>query len=184
MTHGIGDMFPKHDTCIHRGIITISIRERIQPDDPEYRNGKSTMETARIFRRYYIQEYDKLCKQCETPEYLKDIVYHNYIYKGKEVMASCRRKLKQTSLLAGKLEEIPDNSHLLYKNCGNGELALMAALNRKHITVTAYDADTDSIALANHCFSVPDNLHYTTELPDETSFDYILDETNLLSTHS
>ena len=184
VTHGIGDMFPKHDTCIHRGIVTISIRERIHPDNTDYRSGKSNMETARLFRQYYIREFGKLRERCETPEYLKDIVYHNYIYKGKEVMASCRRKLKQTSMLAGRLEEIPDNARLLYKHCGNGELALMTALYRKHITVTAYDADLDSIALATHCFSVPDNLHYTNELPDDTAFDHILDESELLSKHS
>jgi 1-acyl-sn-glycerol-3-phosphate acyltransferase len=181
ITHGIGDMFPKHDTCIHRGIITISIRDRIRPDDADFRNGKTTRETSRLFRRYFTEEFAALKEHCETPEYLKDIVYHNYIYKGKAVEISCRRKLVWMQELVDALAPVPDGSRVLYKHCGNGEFSLMAALLRKHIDVTAYDADDNCIALASHCFSVPENLHYTTELPDESSFDFVIDEQDLLS---
>ena len=180
VTHGIGDMFPKHDTCIHRGIVTISIRERIPLDNCDYRNGKSSLETSRIFRRYFIQEYAALKEKCEDSEYLKDIVYHNYIYKGKAVENSCRRKLVWVQELVDALEEVPNNARVLYKHCGNGELSLMTALLRKHIDVTAYDADDNSIALASHCFSVPENLHYTSDLPDESMYDFILDEQAIL----
>ena len=180
VTHGIGDMFPKHDTCIHRGIVTVSIQNRIQPDNPEFRNGKSMLETTRLFRQYYKEQYGKLSERCENPEYLKDIVFHNYIYKGKEVECSCRRKLTWVSELTAALESVPDGSRVLYKNCGNGELSLMAALWRKHLNVTAFDTDEDAIAIASHCFSVPQNLTYTTELPDETQYDIIIDEKELL----
>ena len=94
---------------------------------------------------------------------------------------SCRRKLVWVQELVDALAPIPDGSRVLYKHCGNGEFSLMAALLRKHIDVTAYDADDNCIALASHCFSVPENLHYTTELPDESSFDFVIDEQDLLS---
>lgn len=180
VTHGIGDMFPKHDTCIHRGIVTVSIQNRIQPDNPEFREGKSMLETTRLFRRYYVEQYGQLSERCENPEYLKDIVFHNYIYKGKEVECSCRRKLTWVNELTAALESVPDGSRVLYKNCGNGELSLMAALWRKHLTFTAFDTDDDAIAIASHCFSVPQNLTYTTEQPDETQYDIIIDEKELL----
>ena len=180
VTHGIGDMFPKHDTCIHRGIVTISIQERIHPDNSDFRNGKSPLETSRLFRRYFIQEYAALKEKCEDSEYLKDIVYHNYIYKGKAVENSCRRKLVWVQELVDALEQVPHGARVLYKHCGNGELSLMTALLFKHIDVTAYDADDNSIALASHCFSVPENLHYTSDLPDESMYDFILDEQAIL----
>ena len=180
VTHGIGDMFPKHDTCIHRGIVTISIKDRINPNNDEFRNGKSTLETSRLFRRYYIQEYAALKEQCENPEYLKDIVYHNYIYKGREVERQCRRKFHHIKTLCNHIDNIPKEGNLLYKHCGNGELSLMTALLCKHLDVTAYDADENCITLASHCFSVPDNLHYTSELPDDSSYDFIIDEQAIL----
>lgn len=176
ITHGIGDMFPKHDTCIHRGDVTVTIRERITPNNETFRKGKTPLETARLFRHYYVEEFAKLKEQCETPEYLTDIVYHNYIYKGSLVEAHCKGKLSFLNFLTDYLETIPRGSKLLYKNCGNGELSLMTALFRKDLTVVAYDEDTDCIDLAAHCFSVPANLTYTNELPDESSFDHIFDE--------
>ncbi len=181
VTHGIGDMFPKHDTTIHKSIVTIAFQERIGMEDTTYRAGKSTLETARLFRRYFIEEYARLKEQCETPEYLNNIVHKNYIYKGKEVECACKRKLTRAQELANALEAVPDNSRVLYKHCGNGELSLTAALLRKHLTFTAFDADEDHIALASHCVCVPQNLTYTTELPDEAQFDHIFDETEFLA---
>ncbi len=181
VTHGIGDVFPKHDTTFHKSSVTISFRERIGVADPTFRNGRTPLETSRLFRRYFIEEYALLKEQCETPEYLKNIVHMNYIYKGKEVETACRRKLSWLRELADALEQVPDGSRLLYKSCGNGEFSLLAALWKKHISITAYDAEEDAIALADHCFSKPDNLTYTSELPDKTDFDFIIDEKELLA---
>lgn len=181
ITHGIGDQFPKHDTCIHRGDITVAIRQRVKPDDPTFRKDKTVLETTRLFRHYYVEEFGKLKEQCETPDYLTDIVLHNYIYKGKDVQRECRRKFLRLGTLCANVEDLPDGTRLLYKNCGNGEFSLMTALLKKHIQVTAYDADTDRIALASHCFSVPENLTYTHELPDATDFDVVLNEAEILN---
>lgn len=181
ITHGIGDQFPKHDTCIHRGDITVTIRQRVKPDDPVFRNGRPVLETTRLFRHYYTEEFGKLKEMCETPAYLLDIVHHNYIYKGREVEKSCKRQLANREKLLLQLENIPNGSKVLIQNCGYGELALLAALWKKHIDFTAYDADADRIALAAHCFSVPENLTYTHELPDAADFDVVIDETEFLN---
>ena len=183
VTHGIGNIFPKGDTIIHKSIITISIMERVQRDNPVFRADKTPLETTRLFRHFYIDTYAALAEACETPEYLKTIIRSNYIYKGKEVECSCRRKLTWLSELLDALQNVPDDSRLLYKHCGYGELSLMAAMLRKRVEVTAYDPDDDHIALASHCTVVPGNLHYTTELPDESQFDYIINESELLSSH-
>ena len=58
----------------------------------------------------------------------------------------------------------------------------MTALLCKHIDVTAYDMDDNCIALASHCFSVPENLHYTSKLPDESLYDFIIDEQTIFLT--
>lgn len=183
VTHGIGDMFPKHDPFIHKGNVTISIGERIPVGDTRYRKGDNIIETARVFRQYYIQAYDEMRERFETMGYLSDLVHDNYIYKGKSVENKCRRKIESLTLseLGTSLDETPRNCRLLYKNCGNGELALMTALYRRDLDVTAYDPDPDSIDIAAHCAAVPDNLHYTHELPQETNFDHIIDELDILN---
>jgi len=180
VTHGIGDMFPKHDTFIHKGDVTISIRQRIPASDEHFRAGKSNLETARAFRQYYIEAYEQMRVCYETLSYLKDSVYNNYIYKGKDVENSCRRKLAHLCWLGDALDKIPQGSRILYKQCGNGELSLMAALYRRDLDITAYDPDQDCIDLAAHCAGVPDNLHYTCTLPSEGDFHITIDENDLL----
>ena len=49
------------------------------------------------------------------------------------------------------------------RNCGQGEFALLLALVKKELQVTATDADADLLATAAHCASVPANLHFTDE---------------------
>lgn len=179
--HGVGDIFPKHDTCIHEGTVTLSIHPRISPNDPTFRNNKSLLETTRLLRHYYIHHYALLKEKSETPTYLKNIVFHNYIYKGKEVQRTCKQKLSQLSTLVEALAKLPAEGRLLYKNCGQGELSLLTALWQKKMHITAYDPNNDNIDLAAHCHSVPSNLHYTNQLPDTTPFDYIIDEQELLT---
>ncbi|MCR4736994.1 MAG: 1-acyl-sn-glycerol-3-phosphate acyltransferase [Bacteroidales bacterium] len=179
IAHGIGDMFPKYDTYIHRGQVTISIEERITANNEHFRHQRTPLETARLVRHFYIDRYAELKKTCETPDYLKDLVLHKYIYKGKSIENHCRSKLSWRQNMADALASIPDNATLLYQNCGNGELSLMAALLRPDLNITAYDADEDHIAIASHCLPLPDNLHYTHTLPNPAAFDHIFDETEL-----
>jgi 1-acyl-sn-glycerol-3-phosphate acyltransferase len=181
VAHGIGDMFPKYDTYIHRGQVTVSIGERITADDKTFRGDKTALETARLMRHEYIRQYDELKRQCETPDYLQHLVFQKYIYKGKDIETQCRKKLFWRQEIADALAVIPKNGSLLYRNCGHGELSLMTALLRPDIEVTAFDTDEDNIAIASHCTLLPDNLHYTHTLPDATAFDHILDEAELLS---
>ncbi len=179
VTHGIGDMFPKKDFFIHKGDVTISIRERIPVGDEQYRQGKNHLEMAHAFRRYYQEAYEQMRDIYETPEYLSDLVKQNYIYKGKEVAKSCRQKLRRLQPLSDALQSVPRGGHLLYKNCGNGELSLLSALYRRDLTITAYDPEEDAIAIAGHCNAVPANLTYSHELPDGT-FDFVIDEKEIM----
>ena len=180
VTHGIGDMFPKYDFCIHKGDVTISIGERISADNPHYRAGKTPLESARAFRQYYIEAYDRLRDCHETMGYLTEQVYHSYIYKGKSVENTCLGKLGNLVWLGDALDQVPQGGRMLYKHCGNGELALMSALYRRDLDITAYDPDPDCIDLATHCAAVPGNLHYTNVLPAEGDFQNIIDEKDLL----
>ena len=116
----------------------------------------------------------------ETLSYLSDLVYHNYIYKGKSVENGCLGKMGNLFWLGDALDQVPQGGRLLYKHCGNGEFALMSALYRRDLDITAYDPDPDCIDLAAHCAAVPGNLHYTNTLPSEEDFQNIIDEKDLL----
>lgn len=177
--HGIGNLLAKHEKLLSASHVTVSIKPRITPDDNRFRKGHSSLETTRLFRHYYQAEYARLRESCETPDYLKSIVRSNYIYKGQDVEAEYLRKTWQVNFLIEEIESVPRSSRVLYKNCGKGVLSLFAALYRKDLTFIAYDSEQDSIDVAAHCQSVPSNLTYTAECPDESCFDFVFDEKEL-----
>ena len=180
VVHGIGQYFPKGEFMARSGKVSISIEERINPNNEIYRKGKESLETARLMRKYYKQRYAEICEKEEDINYFKDIVLHNYIYKSREVEKECRRQLKNSDKLQQFMQTMPaDSGKLLIKHCGQGEWALMLALIKKNWQIDAYDEDIDKIDTARHCVMVPENLHYSTDEIDETGYDYVMDIENI-----
>ena len=181
VVHGIGQYFPKGEFMARSGKVSISIEERISPDNKSYRKGKESLETARLMRRYYKQRYDEICEKEENINYFKDIVLHNYLYKGREVAKECRHQLKNTDKLSEFMQTMPENGKLLIKHCGQGEWALMLALIKKKWQIDAYDEDCDKIDTARNCVVVPENLHYSTEEIEEINYDYVFDMKEIIT---
>ena len=162
------------------GKVSISIEERITPDNECYRKGKESLETARLMRKYYKQRYAEICEKEEDINYFKDIVLHNYIYKSREVEKECRRQLKNSDKLQQFMQTMPESGKLLIKHCGQGEWALMLALIKKKWQIDAYDEDIDKLDTARHCAGIPDNLRYMTEKVDEREYECVWDMRELI----
>ncbi len=178
--HGTRDMLPKHETMVHKGSVTLLIGDRITPENADLRKGKTCREISRLVCRECRDMYGRLRTECETPDYLQDQVWRSYLYKGKEVSLSCRKKMRAKQQLADALKAVPENGTLLFLNCGYGELSLLAALLRRDVSVTACEADTDNIDIARNCTAVPPNLTYSATPPDKKGFNLVLDELTLL----
>ncbi len=159
MIHGIGHFFPKTEFMLRSGRATVKIFNRITPTDTTFRNGKECRETAKLIRQFYEAEYKKLAHEIENADYYKDLVRHNYIYKSRQIEQSARKVLKDNDL-AQKIAALPDEGEYTIENCGQGEFALLAALVKKNLQITATDQNEDNIAIAENCTSVPKNLHY------------------------
>ena len=61
------------------------------------------------------------------------------------------------------VNSLPETGEYTIKDCGQGEWALIAALVKKELTITATDKDKDKISIAQNCTSVPQNLIYKVE---------------------
>lgn len=180
VVHGTRDMLPKHEMMVHKGSVTLLVGERITPDNVDFRKGKTCRDMARLVCRRCRDMYSRLRAECETPDYLQDLVWHSYLYKGKEVARSCRKKMRVKQRLADALKAVPANGTLLLLNCGYGELSLLAALLRRDVSVTACDADSENLDIAENCTNVPANLTYLAFPPDTKGFSLVLDEKMLL----
>lgn len=172
--HGTGHVLPKKEFMLRKGRVTVSILSRISIDNETYRANLQTLQSARLFRKLYEKEYRNLAQTVETVAYYQDLVKHNYIYKGREVERIAAKVLKRKEKNTEFVSALPPEGHVLIKHCGQGELTLLSALVKKDLQITATDEDTDFLAIARNCASIPKNLIYVESVADEREFDLIV----------
>lgn len=156
--HGISDVFPKKEFLIRKGKVDVYVYPPVKDGSPLIVKGE-TRKTAQNFCRFYREEYAKVSKETETPAYYKDLVYHNYIYKGASVAKEAKKNLYQSDVDEW-IATLPDEGELLVESCGQGERTLLAALVKKRLNVIASEKDPDRFSIAKNCTSVPSNLKY------------------------
>lgn len=159
VTHGIGHVFPKKEFLLRKGSVDVEILPRIKPGDP-LRNPADYAETARNMRAFYVEEYDRMCRTFETPDYFADLVLHNYIYKGGDIERAARKNLKRNGNYNEFIATLPDEGTYEMENCGQGEAALLAALVKKKLQIVATDPNPELVEIARNCVSVPENLKF------------------------
>lgn len=162
MLHGVGHVFPKKEFLLRKGRVDVKILPRITSESP-MRKGLGARNSAQQVRKYYQAEYENMSKEIENIYYYKDLVYHNYIYKGLEIEREARTNLKKIDEYAHLVAQMPDEGEYTIRNCGQGEQALLAALVKKNLKIIATDPDSDKISIARNCISVPKNLVYEVE---------------------
>lgn len=169
--HGTGHVFPKKEFLSRKGQIHIKIEKRITPNDP-LRKDKDIADVAKSMRILYKEQYNHLASQVETISYFKDKVYHNYIYKGVTVERRAKENLKRyDSYQSMIISRLPDYGNVLIVNCGQGEFPLLCSLVKKNLSITAIEQDTNLLAIAKNCISIPDNLFYQENVEDIEKYD-------------
>ena len=73
--HGAYDVWPRHESLITDGTITIAVGERCQKSNKE-------------MRAQFETELSAMCERLETKEYKRRLERYNYLYKGREVWQS------------------------------------------------------------------------------------------------
>lgn len=156
--HGVGHVFPKQEFILRKGRVDVKILPEVNSDNP-LRTNIDTKSTAQAFRKYYQEEYKKMCEEIETVDYFKDLVYHNYIYKGASIAKEAHKKIF-SSAANEFISKLPDHGEYTINECGQGEYALLAALVKKDLHIIATETDKEKLSIARNCISVPKNLEY------------------------
>jgi 1-acyl-sn-glycerol-3-phosphate acyltransferase len=149
--HGLGHVLPKNDFLLRKGQITVQVHERIMPTDKCFAADYPTR-TKQICI-YYRETFAEIAKEFETPEYFKDFVLHNYLYKGVEVFREAKNGLKNLMTLKTTNDKI-----ILIENNDCGVFAFLYALANKDRQVIAIEEDNDKAAIARACAGKPYNL--------------------------
>ncbi|MDR1524179.1 MAG: 1-acyl-sn-glycerol-3-phosphate acyltransferase, partial [Tannerella sp.] len=137
MIHGVGHVLPKEEFMLRKGRIHIRVMPRITPGDGRFRKDYSSRSID--VRHYYRAEYQKLCLETETPDYYADLVMKNYIYKGPAVEREVRRNLRKHNNYTKEIAALPNAGEITIRNTGYGEYALLSALVKKNLQITAVE---------------------------------------------
>ncbi|HJY14188.1 MAG TPA: 1-acyl-sn-glycerol-3-phosphate acyltransferase, partial [Flavobacterium sp.] len=92
LIHGASEAIPKGDFVIHDSSLTVSILERISPENLSF--GKNYAARTKQLSLYFKAEFAKIRQELEGPEYFKKMLIHSYDYKEIEIINSVKSNLK------------------------------------------------------------------------------------------
>ena len=158
--HGVGHIFPKKEFILHKGRVDVTLLPSFHIENQEVNKEQNLLAIARNCRNLLVNAYTKICKEVETPAYFKDLVKGNYLYKGTEVARENRRQMRQWAQFEQRIAEMPDSGSVVIRDCGQGEFAIVAALVKKDLQITAVVDDSEMLDIARACAAVPKNLRF------------------------
>ncbi len=151
--HGFGYALPKHDFMLRKAAVSMEIGPRIPcaaiPED--------LAAFTRGMRHQYQEEYARIRREKENAVYMAPFVRYRYLYKGHDAAVECRRVLRKKVYAA--IDALPAGE-LVLQEVGCGVYALLVALARPDINVTACEPDEEKYLTALRCEDLPANLTY------------------------
>ena len=149
--HGFGYALPKKDFLLRKAGLYMEVGERFEV--PE---GDLAAFTREVRHRYQA-EYARIRRERETAAYNAVYVRYQYLYKGHDADAECRRVLIPETI--ARVDALT-GTELTIPEAGCGVYALLVALTHPEMQVRAYEEDEDKYLTAVRCAGVPDNLTY------------------------
>ena len=149
--HGFGYALPKHDFLLRKAGLYMEVGERFKV--PE---GDIAAFTRKV-RHDYEREYARIRRERETAAYNATYVRYQYLYKGHDADAECRRVLTPETI--ARVDALT-GTEMTVREAGCGVYALLIALTHPDMQVTAYEEDEDKYLTAVRCAGVPENLTY------------------------
>ncbi|MCF6170478.1 MAG: MMPL family transporter [Bacteroidales bacterium] len=176
--HGQNQLLKKSEFFLKRGAIVTKFLPRIDLSRNEF--GQDLKETTRGIRKYFSNEYDKVREQYETPEYFRDFILKNYLYKGPVLEWYTRIKLRLEDNYTFFNNLIPRHCTVTDLGCGYGYLAFVLNLVAEDRKITGLDYDEDKIAVAGNCAIRRRNVSFmaadiTQAEPDKSDVFILLD---------
>ncbi len=179
MIHGAFHCLNKHEFFLRKGKITVKIfdREKLRKrseDEVTYRNH------AIEYNKFYREEYDKLRKSIETPDYFKRRLINQFIYKGVELEWYLRIKLRFEKNYNLFNDVIPRDCKIVDIGCGYGFLDFMLNYISDKRIIHGIDYDEEKIntakSIAKHFKSIKFSETDITQIEIPESEVYILND--------
>jgi 1-acyl-sn-glycerol-3-phosphate acyltransferase len=158
LIHGTGYTMSKGDFLLKDGFVTIKYLPRIKAHDFYF--GVDYTERSKFLGRHFRQQYAKLKEESEQPRFFRERLIYNYIYKGPVLEWYLRVKIRLEKDYQLFHDLLPEQGRILDFGCGYGFMSYMLQFLAPDRRITGYDYDEDKIAVAAHCFSCNENIHF------------------------
>ncbi len=158
LIHGTGYTMSKGDFLLKDGFVSIKYLPRIKAGDLFF--GVDYSERAKFIGKYYRQQYTKMKEESEQPRFFREQLMYNYIYKGPVLEWYLRVKIRLENDYQLFHDLLPKQGLVLDIGCGYGFMSYMLQFASSGREVIGYDYDEEKIAVANHCFSRNENVHF------------------------
>lgn len=145
--HGASEAIPKGDFVIHNSNLTITILERIAPDNFSF--GKNYTERTKQISVFFKEEYRKIREKLERPDYFKKMVLHSFDYKETEIVNSVKTDLKKNIETYYRLNKhLSAKAKILHLSSDYGQLDVLLALQEPQRKITSYNSDEEKLAVS------------------------------------
>ena len=166
--HGTGHCVTKHEYFGNKCTITVKFLDRIRLSDTEF--GTTPRERAKLIGKHFRKEFDIVKESYQFPEYHRDKLLRNYVYKGPvlEWYTKIKTKLEDNYKMFHEL--IPKQAKIVDVGCGYGYLSYMLSFLSEEREILGIDYDKDKIDVANNCMSKSQNVNFVTG--DVTNYEF------------
>ena len=145
--HGASEAIPKGDFVIHRSTLTLSILERITPENNSF--GNNYAERTKQISSFFKAEYRKIRQQLEGPAYFKSMLINSYDYKELEIGKSVKKDLSQNLETYYNLNKYIDSkAKVLHLANDYGQLDVLLTLQEPQRKVFSFINDEEKLAVA------------------------------------
>ncbi|WET00579.1 1-acyl-sn-glycerol-3-phosphate acyltransferase [Flavobacterium sp. YJ01] len=174
--HGASEAIPKGDFVIHKSALTVTILERIKPENLSY--GNNYAERTKQISVFFKAEYRKIREQLEGPDYFKSMLINSYDYKEIEIGNSVKKDLKQNLETYYHLNEhILPKAKILHLGNDYGQLDVLLALQEPQRKIVSFINDEEKLLIAKtNYFLKKRKIVYAEKLESafENEFDVLL----------
>lgn len=145
--HGASEAIPKGDFVIHHSQVTVSILERIAPDNLSF--GKNYAERTKQLSSFFKEEYRKIRQEFEGSSYFKKMLIHSYDYKEMEVIKSVKSNLESHLETYHRLNKhLSAKAKILHLANDYGQLDVLLTLQEPQRKVVSFINDEEKRLVA------------------------------------
>jgi 1-acyl-sn-glycerol-3-phosphate acyltransferase len=176
LIHGASEAIPKGDFVIHDSSLTVSILERISPDNLSF--GENYVERTKQLSSYFKAEIAKIRQELEGPDYFKKMLIHSYDYKEIEIINSVKNNLKTHFEIYYRLNRhLSVKAKILHLANDYGQLDVLLTLQEPQRKIHSYITDEEkSLVAQTNYFLKKRKISYLENLESisENQFDAVL----------